>query len=175
MVRFLILILAVVVVCGAVIGCAGGSSITALHPMERAIAPNSTLYFSAQSVIAEDVQAEMVKLEAEVSSKLLEAAVFKAVYLGACTDSCENTLNIHGVITDIHKVTGEQRFFAGAFAGKARLNVDLIICDAVSGDTLGVYEVEGKSGGTGLAGGTGTAIDRAATQIAELLQGHVSQ
>lgn len=174
MVRLSILVLAVVVVCAAMMGC-GGSAITALHPMERAIAPNSTVYFSARTAIAEDVKEEMVELEAEVSSKLLKAAVFKTVYLGECTDSCENTLNIQGVITDIHKVSSSQRFWGGAFAGKARLNVDLIICDAVSGDTLGVYEVEGKSGGTGLAGGTGTALDRTAKEIAELLQSYVSQ
>jgi len=174
MMRLFKLILSLALICVVVIGC-GGSAVMSIRPMERTIDPSSIIYFSAETVLAEDVADEMTEFEAQVAAKLHETALFKGVFLGACTDSCENTLNVSGVVTDIHKVSGGQRFWAGAFAGKARLCVDLVICDAVSGDTLGFYAIEGKSGGTGYSGGTEAAIRRTAAEITELLQGHVSQ
>ncbi len=174
MVRTFKVLAAAAVVYAVVLGC-GGSSLLEVRPMEQLIPANSTIYFLAESRVPDDVDAVMVDLETDVMTRIKETAAFGAVFLGRCTDSCENALNVSGTITDVRKVSPGKRFLIGSWAGEARLSVDLVICDASSGDTLGFYVIEGKSGDTDYSGGTESAIGRTAKEIAELLVSHVAQ
>ena len=61
------------------------------------------------------------------------------------------------------------RFMLGAFAGKATMTTDVDFIDAASGKTLGSYSIKGKSGGTGVSGGTSDAVKKAAEGIAQVI------
>lgn len=152
------------------IGC-GGSNITVIRPMETNLPQDQTVYFSAESGVPEDVSEELVNFEHWMALELTEKAVFDSVALGVCQDSCANVLNLKAVVIDIKKVSSSQRFWGGMFAGKASMSADLFVMDATTGDTLGIYQVTGKSGGTGMSGGTDSAVYATVKAMVELLQG----
>jgi hypothetical protein len=49
------------------------------------------------------------------------------------------------------------------------MTADVIFADAVTRDTLGVYTVTGKSGGTGVSVGTESAVKHTVEAITELI------
>ena len=155
----------------ALAGCSG-TSLTAIRPLEQSLNSYKTLYFSAEPMITEDIDEEIGDLEQRVVSGLNNQSAFERALLGTCTDTCTNALNVVAVITDIRKVSQGSRLFGGAFAGKASMTADVVFLDAVRGDTLAVYSVTGKSGGTGFSGGTESAVSQTAKAIIELIQNH---
>lgn len=152
-----------------IIMACGGSQMTPIRPFEHKLNPYSALYFSAEPFVTEDIDQEMADLEEQIIKKVNDSAFFILTRLGRCEDDCDNALNVVAVITDIKKVSSSGRFFGGAFAGKARLAAEVYFTDGKTGDTLGVYSVSGKSGGTGMAGGTETAVRRTGEEIFKLI------
>ncbi len=154
--------------CIILAGCAG-SHLIAVHPFEQKLNPYRAVYFSTESMTVEDINKEIFTLEEQVVTRLKNMAIFEQALLGECENQCEKALNVKAVITGIKKVSGSARFWGGAFAGKASLTADVIFADGVTGDTLGVYTVTGKSGGTGVSGGTESAVKKTAQAITELI------
>ncbi len=152
-----------------VLGCAG-SQILVVRPMEKETARHSTLYFSTGSSVFDDVSREMSDLEEEVASKIKESGMFRRVWLGECAHDCDSALYVRADVTKIKKVSGTERFFLGVFAGRASMTVTVVVVEPSSLDTLGSFTVIGKSGGTGLSGGTKSAVHNAAEAIVDLIQ-----
>ena len=169
MCRLLAAVVTVMLVGATLIGCAG-TSLTAVRPFEQSLNPYQAVYFTAEPMVTEDITQELSDLEQLVALSLNEQAIFKSAKLGPCTENCDHALLVTATITDINKVSSSARFFGGAFAGKASMTADVVFADAGRGDTLAVYTVKGKSGGTGLSGGTESAVNRTAKAIVELIQ-----
>jgi len=75
-------------------------------------------------------------------------------------------LTINVTVTEMSRVSAAARLLSGVFAGKAKCKADISLIDA-KGAVVSSFSVEGQSGGTGLSGGTGTAIRDVARLIAE--------
>jgi len=73
-------------------------------------------------------------------------------------------LTINVTMTEMSRVSTAARLLVGAFAGKAKCKADISLIDA-KGTVVSSFSVEGQSGGTGLSGGTGSAISDAARLI----------
>lgn len=150
----------------------GGSQMTPIRPFEQRLNPYTAFYFAVVPDIFEDIDREMAELEEQVIQKVNDSAFFIVTQPGKCTTDCNQALNVVAIITDIRKVSSTGRFFGGVFAGKARMAADIYFTDGKTGDTLAIYNVSGKSGGTALAGGTETAVRRTAEEIFELIAGN---
>jgi hypothetical protein len=164
--KFRLFLLAVII--SILAGCAGSQLVTK-KPIEGKLGSFSTLYFMAEPDVAEDVSKEITQLEERVISKLKKKGLFKDVQLGDVADSSAGTLQIKATISEIKKVSGTQRFFGGAFAGKAYMLVEVAFIDVAAGKTIGSYSIKGKSGGTGMSGGTGEAIWKTGDAIVDLI------
>lgn len=151
------------------VGCAGSKSL-AVRPIESKLSAFTTIYFSTESSIVEDVSQQMDDLEVEFLERLNKEGYFPSALLGTCTENCEKALIIKAVVSSVKKVSGTSRFFLGAFAGKASLTTEVTFIDGGTGATIGSYEVTGKSGGTGYSGGTGDAVKKTAKAIVKLIR-----
>ena len=162
--------LVVVVMLGLLLlGCAG-SQVLVVRPFEGKLAPYSTLYFSTASSVFEDVTQEMTDLEEEVTSQVRELGMFDNVWLGPCSENCDGVLQVNAEVTKVKKIGGTKRFMMGAFAGKASMTVTVVFLEPASLNTLGTYAVTGKSGGTGMSGGTKSAVGKTAQAIVQLIR-----
>ena len=112
---------------------------------------------------------EITNLEERVIKKLKEKNLFQNIQLGEVTDSSGGTLQAKATISEIKKVSDTQRFFGGAFAGKASMMIELTFIDIAAGKTIGTYTITGKSGGTGMSGGTRDAIYKTGDEIVALI------
>jgi hypothetical protein len=80
-------------------------------------------------------------------------------------------IKIGADIKKIQQVSDKSRFWLGAFAGRARIVVQVKVTDLSSGNQLETFEVEGQSGKSAWAGTTDEAIQRAAEQVvAEIVE-----
>lgn len=150
------------------IGCAS-SVLLIRKPLETKLNQYSNFIFSAETSVAEDVNEEITDLEVTVINRVKGLNLFKSTELGDGKNAKEGSLIIKAVITDINKVSGTARFFLGAFAGKASMTIDVSFIDAKTGNSIGEFNITGKSGGTGYAGGTSEAIEMTADKIAEVI------
>ena len=83
----------------------------------------------------------------------------------------DKVILLKGKITYMKRLTKAARIMLGAMAGRAGVAVNIHLVDAVTGNTLGEADIEGKSsGGTIFAGGTDQAFEEAAQQIAEFIK-----
>jgi len=148
-------------------GCASSRS-TAIHAFEQKLNGYKALCFTTVPMTAEDIEKERRDLEDQVLKLVEKQRIFGWTQIGSCDTS--GTLNVQALITDIRKVSGTARFFIGAFAGEASLTSDVVFLDGATGDTLGVYTVTGKSGGSGMSGGTESAVKQTAKAISKLIK-----
>ena len=162
--------LMVVVTLGLLALACAGSQVLVVRPFEGKLAPYSTLYFSTASSVFEDLSQEMTDLEEEVASQVKELGMFNNVLLGPCYENCDGVLQVNAEVTKVKKVSGTKRFMLGAFAGKASMTATIVFLEPASLDTLGSYTVTGKSGGTGVSGGTKSAVGKTARAIVQLIR-----
>ena len=153
----------------SLVACAGE---TAKVKQEIKEDPSSykVLAFSAESKVAEDMTKELSDLTSRVVQEVTERKLFQSVVAGNGRGSQAKALHAHATIIDVHKVSGGERFWAGAFAGKAHIQANVVFKNAATGKVLGEWFVEGKSGSTGVSGGTGSAIAHFAEAFADKLE-----
>ena len=151
------------------VGCAG-SRMLPIQAFEQKLNTFTVVYFTAESALAEDVSAELTDLEARVAARLEKANLFEKILLAERQTDSARALLVNAVVTNVKKVSGTTRFFAGAFAGKASLTAEVTFSDGESGKTIGSYFVTGESGGTGMSGGTESAVDKTAEAIVKLIK-----
>ena len=97
--------------------------------------------------------------------------LFEDVVEIECPTYAENIVALKGEITYMKRVTKAARIFAGAMAGRARVDVDVQVVDFQTGDVIGAASVKGTStGGSIFAGGTEQAFENAAQLIAEFIK-----
>jgi hypothetical protein len=149
-------------------GCAS-SQMQVRQPFETKLGSYSNFMFYTESAVADDVTEEITWLETEVISRVNELNLFSKTELGKGTGSPSGTLLVKAVIKEINKVSGVERFFLGAFAGNAALVTEITFSDGNTGKTLGVFDLSGESGTSGVSGGTDAAIIEVAQGIADLI------
>jgi len=157
--------------CICLFGCAG-SQMVARQPLETDLSSFSSLSFTVESGVADDVTKEKADLEKQVVEKLKLLNLFSQVQIENPSQTSPNNLLVKVTISNINKVSGTTRFFAGAFAGQASLTADIAFIDVKAGKTLGSFFVTGKSGGTGMSRGTGDAVKKTADGIVNLIAQH---
>lgn len=150
-------------------GCTASNKWTPVRPMDTDLSPYSSVVISVESLVDKDVEKEMSDLEYRVADNITELGLFRDVSLGGGSGAGEGTLLVRISIKKIKRVSGMDRFMGGALAGKASMTTDVLFIDAATGKELGLYTVTGKSGGTGLSGGTSDAVRETAECVASVI------
>ena len=97
--------------------------------------------------------------------------LFEEVVEIECPTYAENIVALKGEITYMKRVTKATRMFVGAYAGRARVDVDIQLVDVQTGEVVGAASVKGTStGGSVFAGGTEQAFENSAQLIAEFIK-----
>ena len=162
--RFGLIFLSVMLLCS----CSAGSKITAERPIKIKLSNYKTVTLQVTSA-EEDVEEELAELEENIINELTKLQLFESVSLGTSADSTQSDLHIKATVLNMKKVGGRTRFFLGAFAGRASVELALTLTEKKNNTLIGSYSIEGESGGTGFSGGTDDALDKAAEQIAQLV------
>lgn len=150
-------------------GCASSEMVTK-KSLGMKLNNFNTLYFSAESVIPDSLTQEIANFNDTFMKCIKEANMFKDVQLGNFNKAADGTLIVKAEITDINRVGSMSHFLIGMWAGKASMTVDLSFIDSATGNVIGSFEVTGKSGNNAYAGGTGSAIDKTAESIVDLIK-----
>lgn len=160
------MLLIVLAICA---GCTAQSKMVAIDPLDTDLSPYVLVVLSVQPGVAEDVEKEISNLEYYTAKEINKLEIFEKVELSDLPGSSEGTLFIRIVISQIKKVSDGERFWGGAFAGRASMTTEISFIDAASRKTLGSYTVTGESGGMGVSGGTGEAVRETAKGIADVI------
>jgi hypothetical protein len=151
------------------VGC-GGITMTDIRTLQQPLTNYQALYFSVRPDVGENIDDQMMKLEETVLKQINKRKLFDKVRLGNCIDSCSRAIIVTTTITEVNKVSGTARFFIGMFAGNATMTAEVVFVDALSGDTIGVYSITGKSGSSGFSGNTGSVTKGIAKKIVKLIE-----
>ena len=161
-----------VLVCAftCVAGCAARGGVITQSPSNVNVGTYSRVAVNVVSGVQEDVTAESARLEGQIVEELRKTRRFGEVGTLAADGNASppGTLRLTATITEIRKVSGGKRFFAGAFAGRAKVTLKVQLVEA-GGSVIEEQVVSGQSGGTGLSGGTNDALSQAAKAIAKWL------
>jgi hypothetical protein len=163
----------VVVLCvlASAAGCAARGTVATPGPSNVNLGTYSRIAVNVVSGVQEEVASEAARLEGQIVEELRKTRRFGAVETLASDagGATPGTLRLTATITEIRKVSGGKRFFAGAFAGRARVTLKVQLVEAPGGTVVEEQTVSGESGGTGLSGGTNDALSQAAKAIAKWL------
>jgi hypothetical protein len=103
--------------------------------------------------------------------KIYNLNLFEDVVNAECPNDAENIVALKGDITYLKRVTKAARLLAGAYAGRARVDMDIHLVDFQTGDIIGAASVKGTStGGSAFAGTTEEAFENTAQLIAEFIR-----
>jgi hypothetical protein len=107
-----------------------------------------------------------------VISGLRGSGVFGDVDGNPAAAGSSGGIKVEIKILEIKKISNDERQWAGALAGRARILVRATVSDLSSGKPVEIFQAEGlSSGGSNLAGTTNEAVQRAAEQVvAELVR-----
>jgi len=95
--------------------------------------------------------------------------LFEDVVNTECPDDSENIVALKGEITYLKRVTKAARMFGGAYAGRARVDMDIHLVDFQTDDIIGAASVKGTSTGGPLGGTTEQAFENSAQLIADFI------
>jgi len=163
---FLVLVLVTLAGCASSGMVQHASPITAQKPFELDVILVTT------SSSLKDVDAEKTMLKDALISDLRDTQMFQLVSENKAEVGTGSGIKIDAGITAIKKVSKTKRLWAGAMAGRARIQIRVLVTDLNSGGQIESFEAEGESsGGSALAGTTGEAIERAAGEaVREVLK-----
>ena len=151
------------------VGCTARSQLIGIQPLQTSLRSYSDVRVSVASRVAEDASQEIADLEERVIAEIQERGGFQSVELLNNLEPQPGTLVVDVAIQELKKVGGAKRFLAGAFAGRASMSSVVSLMDGPSRRNLGQYRVTGESGGSGYSGGTGDAVNKTATSIADII------
>ncbi len=147
--------------------CASKGVMINITPSEVKLSSYKSLWVSVSSETANED--EMRMLVDEVVKKLKSTTMFEQIS-GLEDSATPLDLHLKLNIVDVIRVSMQDRAFAGAIPGKAKILVDGELIDTASGNSVGSFRVEGKSsGGSVFAGDTRQAILRASEMIIEYI------
>ena len=130
-------------------------------------------YYDSSVEIEDQGKADTLKkmFQERVKYNIYNLTLFEKVVDKEPVQLTDKVILLKGRITYMKRLTKTARIMLGAMAGRAGVAVNIHLVDAVTGDTLGEADIEGKSsGGTIFAGGTEQAFEEAAEQIAEFIK-----
>jgi len=145
-------------------GCASTGTVS------TAIAPTVPLdNFKTLSVNVQ-TKVENSEKEAQAFKEILIAELKKNNRWKVADNPHQSQLELSATITNMKKVGTTARLIGGALAGRASVDVDVVLKDT-NGNLITQFSVEGKSsGGTIFAGTTNQALEKAAEQIAVFME-----
>jgi len=154
------------------VGCASSGAVTNIS------APSTGLPISRDNAIVEtssalaDVEPQKSLLNALIISGLQQTQRFGRVSGNQVGIGPTSGIKVIADIKEVNAVSDVARVMVGAFAGQARILVQVTITDLKSGNQIETFEAEGKSSaGSAFAGTTDQAVQRVAEQIvAEVLR-----
>jgi hypothetical protein len=109
--------------------------------------------------------AERHRLADAILSGLNDTGLFKNVSTNRADVTASKGIKIFADINEIKKVSDTARTWEGAWAGRARILVQVTITDLASGHLVETFAAEGQSGKSAWAGTTDEAIHEAAGEI----------
>ena len=109
-------------------------------------------------------------IQERVQYKIYSLNLFEDVVNTEPPDDAENIVVMQGEITYLKRVTQAARMLGGAYAGRARVDMDINLVDSQSGDIIGAVSVKGTSTGGPFGGTTEQAFENAAQLIAEFIR-----
>ena len=102
----------------------------------------SILVGTASATTGEGVEAG--ELKDAIISSLRETALFKNVNDIKAATNASPGVKVEAKITEIKRVSAEDRNWAGVLAGKARIVVRVTVSDLTSENRIEVFEAEGR-------------------------------
>jgi hypothetical protein len=160
----LTMVVAVIFAAG-LFGCASSSKVNNAMTPTVSLDNFKTLSISVQTKVEDSAD------EAKSFKEILTSELKKKNKWEVLDGNTQCQLELSAMITDLNKVGGASRIFLGALAGRASVDVDVMVKDA-NGKVISKFSVNGKSsGGTIFAGTTNQALEKAAEQIVAFMDG----
>ena len=148
------------------IGCASSGVVNNVSPVSTGVPISHDLVIVGTSSALGDVEPQKRLLNALIISGLQETNKFGRVSGNQIAISSNSGIKVNADIKEVDAVSDIARVMVGAFAGQARILVQVTISNVKSGNQLETFEAEGKSSaGTVFAGTTDQAVQRVAEQI----------
>ena len=157
---------AIMIGLSALIGCASSGGIQHAGPIATHTPVSIDFARVETSSALGDLESEKHSLNDLVISGLRARDVFGDVEGDEPAAGVSGGMDIKITIKEIKKISPEEREWAGALAGRARIVVGVTVSDLSSGKLIETFDAVGESsGGSNLAGTTDEAIQRAAEQV----------
>jgi hypothetical protein len=150
----------------ALAGCASTGVIRQVSPISNSVPISVDFALVKTSTALAGLEPEVQMLNDLVISGLRGRQIFGDVDGDPAAAGSSGGIKIEIKILDIKKISRDERQWAGALAGRARILVRASITDLSSGKPVETFDAEGQSsGGSNLAGITDEAVQRAAEQV----------
>ena len=164
--KFIIQFTALPLVLLTLAGCASSGMVQHASPITAQKPFDLDVILVKTSSSLEGAEEEKTMLKDALVSGLRDTQMFKEVSEDKAEIGPGSGIKIDAGITAIKKVSKTKRLWAGAMAGRARIQIRVLVTDLHSGSQIESFEAEGESsGGSALAGTTGEAIERAAAEV----------
>ena len=156
----------------ALAGCASSGVIRQVSPISTALPISIDFALVETSAAPAGLKTETNLLNGLVISGLRGRGVFGDVDGDPAAAGSSGGVKVAIKILEIKTISHDERAWAGAMAGRARILVQTTVTDLSSGKTIETFQAEGlSSGGSNLAGTTDEAVQRAAELVvAELVR-----
>jgi hypothetical protein len=148
------------------IGCASSGVVMNVSPVSTGLSISHDFVVVGTSSALGDVEPQKSLLNALIISGLQQTQKFGRVSGDQIAISPTSGIKVNADIKEVYAVSNTARVMVGAFAGQARILVQVTVSDLKSGKQIETFEAEGKSsGGSVAAGTTDQAVQRVAEQI----------
>jgi hypothetical protein len=150
----------------ALAGCASSGAIRQATPITTGVRVSVDFALIQTSTALAGLETETNLLNDLVISGLRGSGVFGDVDGDPAAAGSSGGVKVAIKILEVKTITHDERSWAGAMAGRARILVQATVTDLSSGKPVETFESEGlSSGGSNLAGITDEAVQRAAEQV----------
>jgi hypothetical protein len=156
---------AVLLVLWTLAGCASSGAVTNASPTSTRQPVSLDFIWVETSSSLGGLEGEQRSLKNAIITGLRVTGFFGGVSESPPDASSDGWIKVRAEIKKIQTVSDKSRFWLGAFAGRARIVVQVKVTDLTSGNQLETFEAEGESGKSAWAGTTEEAIQRAAEQV----------
>jgi hypothetical protein len=147
-------------------GCASSGAIKQATPISTSVPVSVDFALVQTSTALTGLETESALLNDLVVSGLRGRKIFGDVDGNPAAAGSSGGIKVAIKILEIKTISHDERQWAGALAGRARILVHATVTDLSSGKPIETFQAEGlSSGGSNLAGTTDEAVQRAAEQV----------
>jgi hypothetical protein len=152
-------------------GCASSGAVRNASPISTNQPVSLDFIWVETSSSLGGSEGEQRSLKDSIITGLKVTGFFRSVSGSPPDVISDGWIKVRADIKEIRTVSDKSRFWLGAFAGRARIVVQVRVTDLTSGHQLETFEADGESGKSAWAGTTEEAIQRAAEQVvAEIVE-----